>query len=66
MANKALATRQKLRLRIEPSQQAGKPRNPIAALAKARAAGAHAKPLSSERQQAKRALKQAKLVSDDD
>ena len=66
MANKALATRQKMRLRIEPSQQAGKPRNPIAALAKARSAGAHAKPLSSERQQAKRALKQAKLVPDDD
>ena len=66
MANKALATRQKMRLRIEPSQQAGKPRNPIAALAKARSAGAHAKPLSSERQQAKRALKQARLVADDD
>lgn len=66
MANKALATRQKMRLRIEPSQQAGKPRNPIAALAKARSAGAHAKPLSSERQQAKRALKQARLVVDDD
>lgn len=66
MANKALATRQKMRLRIEPSQQALKPRNPIAALAKARSAGAHAKPLSSERQQAKRALKQAKLVADDD
>jgi hypothetical protein len=66
MANKALATRQKMRLRIEPSQQSLKPRNPIAALAKARSAGAHAKPLSSERQQAKRALKQAKLVPDDD
>ncbi len=66
MANKALATRQKMRLRIEPSQQALKPRNPIAALAKARSAGAHAKPLSSERQQAKRALKQVKLVADED
>jgi hypothetical protein len=66
MANKALATRQKMRLRIEPSQQSGKPRNPIAALAKARSAGAHAKPLSSERQQAKRALKTVKLVADDD
>jgi hypothetical protein len=61
MANKALATRQKMRLRIEPSQQFGKPRNPVAALAKARAAGAHAKPLSSERQAAKRALKKAPL-----
>ena len=66
MANKALATRQKMRLRIEPSQQFGKPRNPVAALAKARSAGAHAKPLSSERQQAKRALKKAKLVPDED
>jgi hypothetical protein len=66
MANKALATRQKMRLRVEPSQQIGKPRNPVAALAKARSAGAHAKPLSSERQQAKRQLKQAKLVADDE
>jgi hypothetical protein len=66
MANKALATRQKMRLRIEPSQQFGKPRNPIAALAKARVAGPHAKPLSSERQEAKRSLKKAKLAADDD
>ncbi|MFC0251024.1 hypothetical protein [Massilia consociata] len=66
MANKALATRQKMRLRVEPSQNFGKPRNPIAALAKARSAGPHAKPLSSERQAAKRMLKKAKLVADDD
>ena len=66
MANKALATRQKMRLRVEPSQQFGKPRNPIAALAKARAAGPHAKPLASERHEAKRALKKVKLVPDDD
>lgn len=66
MANKALATRQKMRLRVEPSQQFGKPRNPLAALAKARAAGPHAKPLSSERHEAKRALRKAKLVADDD
>lgn len=66
MANKALATRQKMRLRIEPSQQIGKPRNPIAALAKARAAGAHAKPLSNERHEAKRVLKKVKLVADED
>lgn len=65
MANKALATRQKMRLRIEPSQGLGKPRNPIAALAKARAAGPHAKPLSSERHEAKRALKKVKLVVDE-
>jgi hypothetical protein len=61
MANKALATRQKMRLRIEPSQQFGKPRNPIAALARNRAAGPHAKTVSAERAQAKRALKKAKL-----
>jgi len=66
MANKALATRQKMRLRALPSQQFGKPRNPIAALAKARAAGAHAKPLASERHEAKRALKKARLVVDED
>lgn len=65
MANKALATRQKMRLRIEPSQGLGKPRNPVAALAKARAAGPHAKPLSSERHEAKRALKKVKLVVDE-
>jgi hypothetical protein len=65
MANKALATRQKMRLRVEPTSQVGKPRNPFAALAKNRAAGAHAKPLSSERQAAKRALKKVKLVPDD-
>jgi hypothetical protein len=55
-----------MRLRIEPSQQAGKPRNPIAALAKARAAGPHAKPLSSERTAAKQALRKVKLVAGDD
>jgi hypothetical protein len=61
MANKALATRQKMRLRIEPSQQFGKPRNPFAAAARQRVAGPHAKPLASERLAAKRALKKAKL-----
>lgn len=66
MANKALATRQKMMLRVDPGQQFGKPRNPIAALAKARSAGAHAKPLSSERQAAKRLLKKAPLVLEDD
>ena len=66
MANKALATRQKMRLRVEPSQQFGKPRNPIAALAKARSAGAHAKPLASERLAAKRQLKKVKLTADED
>ena len=66
MANKSLAPRQKMRLRIEPSQQFGKPRNPIAALAKARAAGSHAKPLSSERHAAKRALKKASLEPEEE
>jgi hypothetical protein len=66
MANKALATRQKMRLRIEPSQQFGKPRNPVAVAAKQRSAGPHAKPLATERQAAKRTLKKAPLVPEDD
>jgi hypothetical protein len=65
MANKGLATRQKMRLRIEPSQQFGKPRNPVAAAAKQRAAGPHAKPLATERKAARRALKKARLAPDD-
>ena len=66
MANKALATRQKMMLRAMPAQQFGKPRNPIAALAKARSAGPHAKPASTERQAAKQQLKKAPLVSEDE
>ena len=66
MANKALATRQKMRLRIEPSQTFGKPRNPLAALAKQRAAGAHIKSKSAQRQADKRALAKAKLNPDDE
>lgn len=66
MANKALATRQKMMLRVAPVQQSSKPRNPVAALAKARSAGAHAKPLSTERQAAKQQLKKAPLVPEDD
>jgi hypothetical protein len=54
MANKALATRQKMQFRVAPSQ---KPRNPVAVAARLRAAGPHAKPLSTQRQAAKRALK---------
>jgi len=54
MANKALATRQKMQFRVEPSQ---KPRNPVAVAARLRTAGPHAKPLSTQRQAAKRALK---------
>lgn len=66
MANKALATRQKMLLRIEPSQTFGKPRNPLAALARQRAAGAHIKSKSAQRQAAKRALEKAKLKPDDE
>lgn len=66
MANKALATRQKMRLRIEPSQAFTKPRNPFAALAKARAAGPHERSKSAERQAAKAAIAKAKLKPDPD
>jgi hypothetical protein len=66
MANKSLATRQKMRVRVEPSQHFGKPRNPVAVAAKQRVAGTHAKPASAERQAAKRALAKAKLTPDDD
>ena len=65
MANKALATRQKMRLTVAPSQQLGKVRNPVAVAAKLRAAGPHAKGPRPERQAAKRALKKAKLEPDD-
>ncbi|WP_322402162.1 hypothetical protein [Massilia luteola] len=65
MANKALATRQKMRLRIEPTPPI-KPRNPFAGFAKARAAGSHDKPTASERLAAKRALKKARLEPDED
>ncbi|TFW13571.1 hypothetical protein [Duganella callida] len=56
MANKALATRQKMTMRVEPSQKA--PRNPVAVAAKQRSGGAgpHAKPQSTDRQAAKRLL----------
>ena len=57
MANKALATRQKMRLTAPPT----KPRNPVAVAAKLRAAGPHAKGPGPERAAAKRALKKAKL-----
>ena len=65
MANKALATRQKMRLRVGPSPPV-KPRNPFAGFAKARAAGAHAKPTASERLATKRALKKGKLEPDEE
>jgi hypothetical protein len=65
MANKALATRQKMQIRIEPSQRAGNPRNPVAVAAKLRAAGPHTKGATAQRQAQKRALAKAKLVSED-
>ena len=58
MANKALATRQKLNFRVEASQ---KPRNPVAVAAKQRAAGAHVKNASAQRLAAKRALAKTRL-----
>jgi hypothetical protein len=54
MANKALAKRQKLTIRLEPSQKA--PRNPFAVAAKQRVAGAHQKSVSAQRQREKRLL----------
>lgn len=66
MANKGLATRQKMRLRVEPAQHLSKPRNPVAVAAKLRAAGPHAKNTAQERLAAKALLKRAKLVPDDD
>lgn len=66
MANKALATRQKMRIQVEPSQQFGKPRNPVAVAAKLRAAGPHAKGQTAQRQAAKRALAKAKLTPEDE
>lgn len=70
MANKALATRQKMRLRVEPSQQyahgPNKPRNPVAVAAKQRSAGPHARNTAQERMLAKMLLKKAKLVAEED
>jgi hypothetical protein len=65
MANKALATRQKMQIRIEPSQKPGKVRNPVAVAAKLRAAGPHTKGATAQRQAEKRALAKAKLVAED-
>lgn len=54
MANKALAKRQKMTIRLEPSQKA--PRNPFALAAKQRVAGPHQKSISAQRQLEKRLL----------
>lgn len=66
MANKALATRQKMRIRVEPSQNFGKPRNPIAALAKGRVAGPHDKSRTTAERQAGKQLIEKKLRGDDE
>jgi len=66
MANKQLATRQKMRIRVEPSQNFGKPRNPIAALAKARAAGPHDKNRTTADRQSAKKLIDKKLSGSDD
>lgn len=57
MANKALAKRQKMVIRVEPAQRPLKPRNPIALAAKQRVAGSHRKGNSAERQLHERLLK---------
>jgi hypothetical protein len=57
MANKELAKRQKLVIRVEPSQRALKPRNPVALPAKQRVAGPHGKTASGQRQLQERLLK---------
>lgn len=64
MANKALAKRQKLTIRVEPSQRALKPRNPIALAAKQRVAGEHRKSASGQQQLQQRLLK--KVLGKDD
>ncbi|GAB3449621.1 hypothetical protein NX773_18155 [Massilia solisilvae] len=68
MANKALATRQKMRLLAKPGVPSalGKPRNPFAGFAKNRSAGPHVKTESAQRSAAKRALKKVKLVPDEE
>jgi hypothetical protein len=62
MANKALAKRQNLSFRVEPSQKGMKPRNPIALAARQRVAGPHRKTASAIRQVQQRTLK--KLLGD--
>jgi hypothetical protein len=56
MARKSVSNRQKLSFRIESSQRALKPRNPVAVAAKQRAAGPHRKTNAANRQAKKRDL----------
>lgn len=58
MAKKTMGTRQKLSFRIEPSQQAARPRNPVAVAARLRAAGPHRQSPAASRQAARRELRQ--------
>jgi hypothetical protein len=57
MANKALSKRQKLTFRVEPSQKALKPRNPLSVPATQRAAGPRRKNASALRHLQNHALK---------
>ena len=50
MANKTLATRQKITILLKPSQKITKPRNPVALAAIQRAAGLHQTSKSGRRQ----------------
>lgn len=65
MVNKALATGQKMQIKIEPSQRSGKPRHLVAVAAKLRAAGPHTKGATAQRHSEQRALAKAKLVLED-
>ena len=64
MANKSLATRQKLIFRLDPAQS--KPRNPVALAAKQSGAGSHQKSQSSIRQTQKIILKKIPIKGDQD
>ena len=65
MANKALATRQKMRIKVEPAQAYAKPRNPVAVAAKQRSAGSHERSKSAERQLLKRLLEKTSTKPED-
>jgi hypothetical protein len=66
MANKALGTRQKMTIRMEPAQKALKPRNSVAPAARKRAAGAHGKSASAQRQLHDRLSKKRMSAADQD
>jgi hypothetical protein len=66
MANKALSKRQKLVIRVTPSQRALKPRNPLALAAKQRIAGPHRKSVSAARHLHKQILKKILAEPDKD